>query len=181
MASRHTGWTAVVCTLVVWALGLGAGPAPAQTPPAEAPEAGARQPDERVRQALEAVGWKYDVDRDGDFRVIISWEEDGRSQLVFVNSATNSLGGQEVREVWSEGWRRSGDTFPPAIAVRLLEANASYKLGAWELRRAGGVARAAFTARIPANLPAEQLQAVISTAAVTADEMEKELVGTDDL
>lgn len=162
-------------------LGLGSARAAAQSPPAEVSAEGAGPADARVQQVLEAVGWKYEVDRDGDFRVVISWEEDGRSQLVFVNSATNTLGDQEIREVWSEGWRREGDAFPPAIAVRLLEANASYKIGAWELRRAGGVARAAFTARVPAAMTAEQLQKLVSTVAVTADEMEKELLGTDDL
>lgn len=181
MSGRHRSWTAAACVLVASTFGLGAGPALAQAPPAEAPAEGAGQADARVQQALEAVGWKYEVDSDGDFRVIISWEEDGRSQLVFVNSVTNTLGDQEIREVWSEGWRREGDTFPAAIAVRLLEANSSYKVGAWELRRAGGAARAAFTARVPASMTAGQLEKLVSTVAATADEMEKELLGTDDL
>jgi len=176
MLARSVGPKVVVCALVAMVLGFPAAPASAQEPPEEA-----RAADPRVRQALDAVGWKYEVDRDGDFRVILSWQEDSRSQLVFVNSVTNTLEGLEVREVWSEGWRREGDTFPPAIAVRLLEANAGYKIGAWELRRAGGAARAIFTARVPVSLSAEQLEAVVSTVAITADEMEKELLGTDDL
>jgi len=172
----------VLCVLAGW-LGLGVGRLSAQSPPAEAPpaEEGATKADQRVSKALDEVGWRYEVDRDGDYRVIMSWQEDGRSQLVFVTSATNTLGGQEIREVWSEGWRREGDSFPPAIAVRLLEANAGYKIGAWELHRVAGAARAAFTARIPADCPAEFLGKVVSTVAVTADEMEKELLSTDDL
>ena len=144
-----------------------------------APQASAADP--RVMRALNEEGLKYEVDDDGDYMVVMSWEEDGRSHLVFVNSQVEVMGGEEIREVWAVAFRSSQPSIPGKLAIRLLEENSKFKIGAWEMGSNENGVRVHFTARVPTTAGSAFLHEVIDAVSVTADEMEKELLGTDEL
>src|SRR5215208_3033791 len=67
-------------------------------------------PDPRVKAALDAIGYKYELTEDNDYRLTIENDQiekvvDGklshRSQLAYVNSNTEKYSSLEIREVWS--------------------------------------------------------------------------------
>lgn len=134
--------------------------------------------DARVTAALESLDINYEVDDDGDFRLIYS-TGDGRTQLVWVSGDTESFHDMEIREIFSYAYDTDG-SMPASVARKLLQANANYKIGAWEMRDNGNSQFAIFTARIEANAHARELENIIMAVSVTADEMEKDLLGTDE-
>jgi len=141
---------------------------------------GGTQGDARVTRALNDLGFTYELDEDGDYQLYYSWN-DGRSQLVWVSGATEDFYHVEVREVFSYAYDISG-AMPANVARRLLQANAGYKIGAWEMRPSGdgSTQYGIFTARIDADADAKTLKLILDAVGVTADEMEKELLGTDE-
>jgi len=62
------------------------------------------RPDHRVSSILDQLGLNYEVDGDGDFRLLFGLG-DGRSQLVFVDSKTYRYQGLEVRSIWSPAYK----------------------------------------------------------------------------
>lgn len=160
-----------IALTVFLALLLGA-PAGAQigdTPPGDA----------RVREALTELDLEYEIDEDGDFRVVFSFEEDGRSQLAFINSGTETLRLFEIREVWSPAYLAHGP-LPEEVANRLLQDSFEKKLGAWQVMPSGDQHAAVFTVKLAAEADPASLLAALEAVLTTADEMEKELLGTDD-
>ena len=60
----------------------------------------APQHDMRVKTLLDAIGTNYEIDAEADFK--LEWEYDnGRTQIVYVNSNTEEYENMEIREVWS--------------------------------------------------------------------------------
>lgn len=135
--------------------------------------------DERVEAALQDADYEWEIDSDGDFRAVLEFTDD-RSQVLFVNSKTSMLGQMEVREVWAVA-ATSKVGFSSEVMKRLLEASGSVKLGGWEINTMGEQDLAIFRAKISANTSASALKTVVRAVAITADEMEKELLGTDEL
>lgn len=126
--------------------------------------------DEGVKQKLDSEGWNYEIDGDGDFRMVISFSDEGRSQLVYVISDTYGDDIQ-IREVWSPVYKNEdGLTIPGDIAVWGLE-------NSWDLI-VGSLASSGDTvylvAKIDADAPAPVLSDIIRTVAASADELEKE-------
>ncbi len=87
-----------------------------------------------------------------------------------------------VREIVSNAY-----VFTPPmnreLAERVLKMNGEYKVGAWKItgpRKSDGKMMLQFYAKIPAMLDAKSLKTVIASIAITADNIEKELVGTDE-
>ena len=134
--------------------------------------------DSRVSNALDKIGLNYELDDDGDYQLLYQYD-DGRSQLVWVSGDTEDFYHVEVREVFSYAYDSDG-VMPANVARTLLQANAGYKIGAWELRQSGSSSMGIFTARIDADVDANTLKLILEAVAVTADEMEKELLGTDE-
>ncbi len=135
--------------------------------------------DARIGAQLDALEYRYEIDGDGDYKLVFNVDEAGtRSQLVFVRSVVETYGNLQIREVWSPGYVATGDQFPVEVANRLLEASMQAKLGAWT--RSGN--HAFFVVRLPADADAETLDTVITAAITTADAMEAELTpGKDEL
>ena len=136
-------------------------------------------PDAAVRAQLDGLGYTYEIDGDGDFRLVFNVDEAGtRTQLVFVRSSVEDYGNLRIREVWSPGYVSASGPFPAAVANRLLEASMQAKLGAWT--RTGD--HAFFVVRLPADADAETLDTAITAAITSADAMEAELTpGKDEL
>ena len=135
--------------------------------------------DPRVAEALDALGIKYEIDAEGDYKFGFNLDE-GRSQLGFIRSRTFEFAGVELREVYSAGLQSFGP-FDARTANLLLAQNANVKIGAWEVgHNQDDQHFAVFTAKIAADLEGAALLAVIHAVLTTADQMEQRLAGRDD-
>lgn len=136
--------------------------------------------DPRVRAALDQVGIKYEIDSDGDYRLILP-ATGNRTQLVFINSKTEKYANLEVREVWSEVLRNEGP-LPASIANKLLRNSFEVKIGAWQTMysQQRNLYIAVFAAKIAADTDGATLQTVLRSVIDTSDKMELELTGKDD-
>ncbi|MBP5300353.1 MAG: hypothetical protein J6Y80_03010 [Victivallales bacterium] len=143
---------------------------------ADEPEAKKPEADARIAAALDRMEVKYEVDEDGDYRIIIPCDDD-RSQLVFVNSNIENYGEFEIREVWSIGYRHE-NSVPPAIVKKAAKLSGDYIVGAWEMV---GDEKLAMVAKVPANLADDTLIGTIVAVGRRADKFEMDTLGTDDL
>ncbi|GAP94879.1 hypothetical protein NIES2104_13960 [Leptolyngbya sp. NIES-2104] len=135
--------------------------------------------DARVKAALDKAGLKYEVDRDGDFKLVMELPND-RTQLVFVRSETQKLNDNyEIREIISPAFKSDG-ALSSEIANRLLTDSAKKKLGGWQTISDGNSSIAIFCSKVMANSNAESLVASIQATVLTADDMEKQLTNKDD-
>ncbi len=135
-------------------------------------------PDPRVEKALKKLGLKYEVDKDGDFKLVFSVEDD-RTQVVFINSTTETLGKMEIREIWSPTAKFSS-TPPPALSLALLEKNSTFKIGSYQYKKSGSTYYLVFSVHLSAEAPAEELGSIVAAVAKTADATEKEIMESDD-
>jgi hypothetical protein len=132
-------------------------------------------PDAKLAAAMKAADLEYDVDEDGDLKLVFELDNK-RTQLALVRSKVESYGDQRIREVWAPGYKASGKSFPADVANRLLVDSMDSKLGGWAMQ--DGIAL--FVIRIPADASPAVLRDAIEAAADTADKMEAELTGKDD-
>lgn len=134
--------------------------------------------DKGLEAKLNAQGIKYEIDEDGDYKLGVSWSNEGRSQLVFVSGRTETVGGITVREVFSPAAIVKQHDVDGAKALALLEASGQTKLGSWEIR--GGVLY--YVAKVFDDITAKELDTVINIVSESADDKEIELTsGKDDL
>lgn len=138
-----------------------------------------RAPDPAIAAQLKQLGYEYEVDKDGDYRLLMGFSDSPRSQIVFIRSATESYGKYRIREIWSYAYQSTGEALPALVANRLLEASNQLILGGWV--KQGN--HAVYVAKIPADARAEALGDALDAAASSADDMELELaadVSSDD-
>ena len=133
--------------------------------------------DSRVRKALEQASLKYTIDSDGDFKLSFSLNDD-RTHLVFINSNTEVYDNMEVREIWACG-AVSEDGFSRQKLESLLKMNQKYKMGSWSLTPDGE--RAIFTVVVSARANSDTIDSMVRLVAKTADNLEKEWLGNDEL
>ncbi|GAB4128866.1 YbjN domain-containing protein [Thermopirellula anaerolimosa] len=135
--------------------------------------------DARVRKVIEAIGWKYEVDSDGDYKMVFRFDDE-RTQLVYANGKTVELGNMEIREVWAPGFKIPGDASAEML-LDLLRENNRVKVGAWRVIKSGSDLVAVFTAQISADADKDTFQTVVQAVCTTADEKEKAVTeGGDD-
>jgi hypothetical protein len=132
--------------------------------------------DASVEKRLDARGTKYEIDDDGDYKVVISWEKESRSQIVFVSGKTEEVAGLVVREVFAPAAIIEQHDIDGKAAMALLEASGQTKFGSWEVR--GGVVY--FVAKVFDDISAEKLDSVLAIVSETADDKEIELTGGKD-
>jgi len=132
--------------------------------------------DASVEARLNARGLKFEVDADGDYRVMYSYKQENRTQLVFVSGATEQVSGLSIREVFSPAGRVGADSIDGNKALALMAASRAQKLGSWEIE--GDVLL--FVIKVPDNVDAAALEAAMDIAAETADNKEIELSGNKD-
>jgi hypothetical protein len=136
----------------------------------------ASEPDPRVKASLDAKETPYEVDEDGDFKIVVRLDDD-RTQLVWVRSAVSDIDFASVREIWSPGYEAATDTFPSAIANDLLARSNDLILGGWVKQDRVAM----LVVKVPADASADELDEAIDLAALSADEVEKDLTGKDAL
>ena len=63
--------------------------------------------DPRIRGQLEELKYEYEVDGDGDYKLVFNMagSPEKRSQLVYVRSPVETYGVLQVREIWSPGYK----------------------------------------------------------------------------
>lgn len=132
-------------------------------------------PDPRVEAILDAADLKYDVDDEQDFELLFEFEEDSRSQTVWVKSVTYFNGDVEMREVWSYGYKHPTKRMPPDVLTRALRDSYDRIMGAWAIQENYLI----YLVKIPGDANAILLQQAISEAAAVADEMEEAISGED--
>lgn len=140
-----------------------------------------RNGDPRVRTLLNQLGSKYELTPNGDFKLLPVQTENGRRQIIYVNSNTQEYGTLEIREVMSPAYLANGP-LSATVANRLLRENNEVKFGAWRIEplNNGQKYLALFAVQISANADAETLRLAIKSVLLVADRMEKELTGADD-
>ena len=131
--------------------------------------------DSSLKRRLDGVGQKYEIDKDGDFKITLSFTEDKRSQIVFVEGTPYDVAGVQVRNVFAPVAKVAEDGVS-GKAVDLLKANFGYKLGAYEIQ--GNFLM--LSLKIPETATGEQIQKAIRLAGGVADNKEIELSGTRD-
>jgi hypothetical protein len=138
----------------------------------------ARAADAGIAALLKQAGTPYEIDKDGDYKVVIEWSKEKRSQLVYIGGTPETFAEVPVYDVFAPARATGEEGLDVADANALLKASGSLKLGAWELRGDG----AYFAVKVPAGrLTAEQFDKILSLAAETADNYELEHSDTDDL
>jgi hypothetical protein len=136
--------------------------------------------DPAVGRLLDQLEYEYDVDEDGDYRLVfeVGDSAEKRSQLVYVRSPVETYGTLRIREIWAPGYKATGTDFPAAVANRLLAATQDNKIGAWAKQDDYAV----FVVKLPADAGAKALEDAIDAAVTSADRMEAELTpGKDEL
>ncbi len=137
--------------------------------------------DKKVKKNLDKLGLIYEVDADNDFKMIMAINEDGsRSQLVFVSSKVYSLGGVDVREVFSPAARVPPGGLDAATAHEMLVRNRNTIVGSWAIWEENEAQMLVFSAKIPADMKRSELRDVIDAVAFTADPVEELLTGADE-
>lgn len=134
--------------------------------------------DARVRAALDQLQLQYTVVSGGKFKMVFELEE-GRTQVVLINSQTETTGKFEIREIWSPGYRSDGP-LPRDVANRLLISSFEQKLGAWQTMEGESSHTAVFAIKLAANADAASLRGAILICVNTADTIEKELTNADE-
>lgn len=132
--------------------------------------------DSSVERRLDERGIQYEKDEDGDYRVLYSYDGEGRTQLAFVSGGTESIRGYVIREVFAPAGHVRDDRISGARALELLANSRTRKLGAWELQGDMLI----YVIKVPDDATAAQLAAALEIAASVADDMETELSGKKD-
>ena len=131
--------------------------------------------DSSVQRRLDSVGQKYEVDKDGDFKLSFSFKEDKRTQIVFIKGTSSEMAGITVRNVFAPVAMVDKDDIA-RTALDLLKASNGYKAGAFEIE--GNYVL--FSMKVPDTADGQQLKRAAELVAIIADEKEKDISGTRD-
>ena len=131
----------------------------------------ARGADAAIEALLKQADTPFEVDKDGDYKIVFEWRDEKRSQLVYVGGTPETFHDMRVYDVFAPALAVDDDGLSQADANALMKASGDLKLGAWELRGDG----AYFVAKVPAgNLTAVQFDKILSLVAETADNFERD-------
>lgn len=137
-----------------------------------------KQHDVRVEKLLNESGLTFEVVSDGNFKLIFRYDDE-RTQVIWINSATETYQNLEIREIWSIAEISNGP-MPSTVSRTLLKDNAAKKLGSWKIAVHENREFAVFYAQIAAESDKQTLQSILRLVGKAADEMEKQLNGKDD-
>jgi hypothetical protein len=144
--------------------------------PATAHEAVPASGDASVAAKLDARGISHEVDADGDYKVVYSWQKENRTQLVFIGGRAEQAGALRIREVFAPVARLGAQGMDAEVAATLLRDNRRKILGHW----AADDAHLYYVIQVPDGIDAVGLETAIEFAAEIADDKEIELTGSKD-
>lgn len=126
-------------------------------------------PDQRLREMLEALEIPYEVDEDGDFEVGVRL--DPHTQRVWISGTICTVHKAEVRDVFAYGCMvPEGSTLPPQLCLELLARR--HAIGAWVTL---GERAACFTASLDVAASPELLESTLLAVAETSLQLRLEL------
>jgi hypothetical protein len=130
--------------------------------------------DASVKKTLDKADLKYEIDDDGDFKLVIGLGE-GRTQLVFVYSSVLTYEGVTVRTIMSPLMvAATREELSADLLYQVLVENGENKIGSWEIIEApDGKRMVQYVVKVPTDLNADDLRSMIGLAAVAADQVEK--------
>ena len=131
--------------------------------------------DNSMKRKLDALGQKYDIDSDGDFKMTFRFSEDKRTQIVFVSGHVEGAKPMMVRQVFSPVAKVKDDNIA-GRALDLLRDNFGLKIGAFEVNGDYLI----YNIKLNDDATGDQLEKAISLVAAVADEKEKEISGARD-
>lgn len=133
--------------------------------------------DGRVSKALDAENMTYTTTDSGEFQWVVEWQKEQRSQAVRVQSSTRRWQQNEMRDIYSIAYKFNASRGLPAeLAMRLLNESNNSDLGFWVVQGEYVLA----TARVPADAKPSLIREAMNHVAELADNLELELLGTDD-
>ena len=133
-----------------------------------------------VKKELDTQGIEYSITKNGDFKIVRKVDND-RIQAVYIQSKSMNYKGIEVREVWSYAriYDRKSDLKESDIYMALSK-NATYKFGAWQIRKDNTNAYFLnFSVKTASDAKGTTLKDIIDVVAMRGDEIEKELTNAD--
>ena len=131
--------------------------------------------DSSLKRRLDSFGQKYEIDKDGDFKITMNFTDDKRSQIVWISGAAYDVGGVQVRNIFAPVAKVEEDGVAEK-AVDLLRLNNTYKIGAYEIEGKYLM----LSMKIPEDSSGEQLHKAALLAANLADNKEIEFSGKRD-
>jgi hypothetical protein len=139
----------------------------------------AKEADPRVVAVLDRLGLHYTVNSSGN--IVVTYDEDkGRSQSVFIMSATDTYSGIEIREIWSNAG--AFDAAPEAeVLIDLMTESGKNKIGSWALEETdAGKYLLFYTIKFPADASDDAYRMMLEFASSIADERELALFDSDE-
>ena len=131
-----------------------------------------------LEDTLKSLGLKYEVDKDGDFKLIFDLEG-GRTQLVYVNGKPWEYQGLKIREIWAPSFRSKGP-LPAEQANELLLKSQNAKIGGWQVMDLGEDRVAVYAIKVPDRIEQAELREWLDLVASYADTMERQVTGQDE-
>jgi hypothetical protein len=132
--------------------------------------------DASVEKRLNERGIKFETDDDGDYRVVYSYKDEGRTQLVYVGGSTETTGAFVVREVFAPAANVDDDRIDAVKLRELMVGNWRSRLGGWAIDGKTLL----YVIKLPDDVSATSLEAAMDMAAAAADDMETRLTGGKD-
>jgi hypothetical protein len=129
-----------------------------------------------VKLRLDQLELKYEIDKDGDFKVVYNYSDEKRTQLIWVSGSVEEAGPFRIREIYSPAASIKKDGVTGAKALELMAEASSKKLGDWEVRGDGLY----YVLKLAEPMSAEQLKKAMDIAAEVADDTEIKFSGKRD-
>lgn len=144
-----------------------------------APLAAQSKPDTRVQTLLDKIGQSYTVTKSGNYQVELD-QDGGRTQYVYIGSATEKYSGIEIREIWSNAGSFSEEP-DQATLLDLMTESGQNKIGCWALEKQDdGSYLLYYTVKLPVSFTASDLKMMLAFTAKIADQREEQFFGNDD-
>ena len=84
--------------------------------------------DASVKQRLDQIGMKYEIDKDGDYKVTIDFAKERRTQMVFVSGTTEAVSGFTIRKIFSPAAIVATDAFFSGQGQRLAGLSIRHRI-----------------------------------------------------
>jgi hypothetical protein len=135
--------------------------------------------DPRVAKQLDKIGIEYSTTKSNNYSIAQDLDG-GRKQTVYIMSKTQTIGGLEVREIWSNAGSFTAEPTSDQM-LTLLSDNNAQDMGAWTIEASDdGSYLAYFSIKVPTYIRDKDLSDVIDLAATAADAMELKLFNADE-
>ncbi len=136
--------------------------------------------DKYIKAKLDELKITYEITSKGNFKIIFKVGNSNRTQALVINSKLYTYNDINVREIWSMSSKIKSLSELSSNSFMLLNKNATYKFGSWQLDNSDNEYYLCFAVRVTERIDGEALKSILEVIAKTADEMENTLTNKDD-